>query len=172
MEPLSIECIFGDPALHARFSIAIDLMARLVMAGPEPLTGAMLAAGMGQPARVVRAVLSSLRAGGLVYAHPSARDVWACAPHVESLTLADVFRSIADAGTPAAPPEADADDARRASRLGVNLLLMQATMAINQVVQQHLQTFDLGRLRALGSAAGFPPFAGARRHRPRLAETA
>ena len=35
---------------------------------------------------------------------------------------------------------------------------MQATMAVNQVVLQHLQQFDLGRLRAVSTSSALHSF--------------
>ena len=51
-----------------------------------------------------------------------------------------------------------ADESRSAEQQGIDLLLMQATMSINQVVLQHLQAFDLGRLLAVRASGGLRPF--------------
>lgn len=146
------EFMFGDRQLHTRFSMAIVLLARLVIANPRPLTTIALSEALGEPPRTVRALLANLHHSGLLCKDGKARDAWSCSTGLGSITLADVFRSVA--GT--APGQArrkktgTSDEPRTASQQGVELLLMQATMAINQVVLQHLQAFDLGRLKAVG----------------------
>lgn len=156
------EFMFGDRQLHARFSMAIELLARLVIANPRPLTTTALSEAMGEPPRTVRSVLANLHRSGLLCQDGKIRDAWTCSAGLGSITLADVFRSVAGA-TPAqarrkkAAPDT-AEEPRTASQQGVELLLMQATMAINQVVLQHLQAFDLGRLKAVGSSSALQQF--------------
>src|SRR4051812_26569503 len=155
------EFIFGDQQLHLRFSMAIELLARMVVANPRPVTATAMAETLGQPVRMVRTVLENLGKSGLVRQDDKVKDGWCCTSALANITLADIFRCVAPipVATPATPkrklePVAVAAD-RSASQQSVDLLLMQATMAINQVVLQHLQQFDLGRLRALTSAASF-----------------
>jgi hypothetical protein len=68
-----------------------------------------------------------------------------------------VFLSVSAATAEAAAQrrkkdDAPAEDVRSAAQQSVALLLMQATMAINQTVLRHLQNVDLGRPKAVGSA--------------------
>lgn len=163
MEPQTIpEFIFGDQQLHARFSIAIELLARIVIANPRPVTTAALSEALGQSPRTVRSLLGNLHQSGLLSQDDKTRDAWYCASPLGTITLADVFRSVAGAvPEPARRKKAEpqsADETRSAAQQSVDLLLMQATMAINQVVLQHLQAFDLGRLKALRSPGGLHPF--------------
>ena len=161
MESLSIPAfILGDQMLHERFSMAIEMLARIVVANPRPVTTATLAEALGQPTRTVRGLLSSLQQSGLLSQDEKSRDAWLCSSSLGMITLADIFRSVSGA-----MPEASgrkkkcdvpvSDDSRSVAQQGVDLLLMQATMAINQVVLQRLQTFDLGRLKAIGSSHSF-----------------
>jgi len=153
------EFIFGDQQLHARFSIAIELLARIVIANPRAATTSELADAVRQTPRTVRALLIDLHQSGLLCRDDQTRDAWFCAAHLETITLADIFRSVASNDTRRKKPDANApEEARSAAQQGVDLLLMQATMAINQVVLQHLQAFDLGRLKAVrsGGAYSFP----------------
>ena len=170
--PAIPEFIFGDQQLHARFSIAIELLARIVIANPRPLTTAALAEALGQSARTVRALLGNLHQSGLLGQDEKSRESWYCASSPGVITLADVFRSVATA-VPESPrrkkPEPhNAGEARSVAPQSVDLLLMQATMSINQVVLQHLQAFDLGRLKALRNTGGLHAFS--RSARPTLAE--
>ena len=151
------EFIFGDRQLHARFSMAIDILARMVIANPRPVTTAALAESLGQSARPVRALLGSLHQSGLLARDEKSRDAWYCASPPGAITLADVFRSVAGGEAESArrkKAEPTADEARSAAQQGIDLLLMQATMSLNQVVLQHLQAFDLARLTAVRASSG------------------
>ena len=157
------EFIFGDQQLHARFSMAIELLARIVIANPKPITTAALAESLGQSSRTVRALLGNLHQSGLLRHDEKARDAWYCAAPLGTITLADVFRSVvADAEQESSrrkkPELQTVDESYSAARQSVDLLLMQATVAINQVVLQHLQTFDLGRLKVVRASGCLHPF--------------
>jgi hypothetical protein len=161
-QPSSVqEFLFGDALLHTRFSMAIDVLARLVMAHPRSMTTAALAEASGQTARSVRTLLGNMQLCGLVHPDDKVRDAWNCPAAPGKVTLADVFRSvsIARADAPstkkAEGPKDSSDDIHSSTRAGVDLLLMQATMAINQVVLQHLQSFDLGKLKAVSAGSSF-----------------
>lgn len=170
--PAIPEFIFGDQQLHARFSVAIELLARIVIANPRPLTTAALAEALGQSARTVRTLLGNLHQSGLLGQDEKSRESWYCASSPGAITLADVFRSVAGAVPESSrrkktEPQ-NADETRSAAQQSVDLLLMQATMAINQVVLQHLQAFDLGRLKAVGNAGRLHSFGHS--NRPTIAE--
>lgn len=171
MEPPAIhEFIFGDPALHARFSIAIEMLARIVIANPRPVRTAALAETLQQSPRSVRALLAMLNESGVLRRHDDDQEAWSCSSALNSITLADVFRCVSETHPRKrkgdAPP---VDEERSTAQQSVDLLLMQATMSINQVVLQQLQSFDLGRLKAIGSASAFHTFASGR-HRAYIAE--
>lgn len=147
------EFIFGDQLLHLRFAMAIELIANVVLAYPRNITTARLAEVLGQPARTLAPILRGLHRAGLV--EQADTDAWYCDTALSRITLADVFCSVAEAPAAAQKRKAEPDgDSRSGAQQSVDLLLMQATMAINQVVFQRLQGFDLERLRALsGSGA-------------------
>jgi hypothetical protein len=134
------EFLLGDRQLHARFSMAIELLARVAVAAPHPVrAAAALSAALGQP-RMVRILLANLQQSGLLCRHERAKDAW-CGAGLESPRMTQAC-----------------DEPRGSSQQGIELLLMQAIMQINQVVLQHLQTFDLGRLKAVGPATARPRF--------------
>jgi DNA-binding IclR family transcriptional regulator len=70
------EFIFGDHQLHARFFTAIELLAQIVIATPRPVSAAVLAEALGQPLRVVRALLQSLGRSELVRPDAKTQDAW------------------------------------------------------------------------------------------------
>lgn len=155
------EFIFGDQQLHARFSLAIELLARIVVGSQRTVTTTALAEAVGQSPRTVRVVLTGLHQSGLLSHDAIDKDAWSCSSALGSITLADIFCSVAATPDASRRKKSDglhADESRNAAQQGVELLLMQATMAINQTVLQHLQAFDLGRLKAVGSSTGFHRF--------------
>ena len=154
------EFIFGDQLLHARFSMAIELLARIVIANPKAVTTTALAESLGQSARSVRTLLGNLQQSGLLSQNSKMRDEWSFASPLGTITLADVFRSVAGAAEESRRKKAEpaVEETRSAAQQSVDLLLMQATMSINQVVLQHLQAFDLGRLKAVRTSGGLQPF--------------
>lgn len=158
------EFIFGDQLLHSRFALAIELLARVVIDNPRPVTTVALCHALGQSPRQVRVLLNNLHKSGLVCQEQKSKDAWHCPASLGAVTLADVFRSVAGAIPEAASARrkksdvAAADETRSAAQQSVDLLLMQATMAINQVVLQHLQAFDLGRLKAVASSGAIRTF--------------
>jgi len=170
MAPSAIDTfIFGDRELHFRFAMAIELLACLAATSDKPLTTGALADKVGQPTRIVRVLLANLRSAGMVHPDEHLKDAWRCAATLGSMTLADVFCSVAHADASAGGNRSKvADDLsilpERSANHGVNLLLMQATMAINQMVLQRLQLFDLGKLKAVSSSQAFHTFDARHRH--------
>lgn len=160
--PAIQEFILGDEQLHARFSLAIELLVRILTASLQPVTTAALADAVGQSPRTVRSLLASLHQSELLHQDGEEKDAWSVATPLNAITLADIFCSVASAASDASrrkrPESTPSDEARTASQQGVELLLMQATMAINQTVLQHLQAFDLGKLKAVGSSSGIHRF--------------
>lgn len=147
------EFIFGDQLLHARFATAIELIANTVLAYPRSITSARLAEVLGRPVRTLTPILRGLHQAGLIEKSDSSPDAWYCGTSLGRITLADVFCSVAEVPCAAPRRGSDADcDTRSGAQQSVDLLLMQATMAINQVVFQRLQGFDLERLRALSGS--------------------
>ncbi|HEY0846177.1 MAG TPA: Rrf2 family transcriptional regulator [Noviherbaspirillum sp.] len=160
--PAIQEFILGDEQLHARFSLAIELLVRILTASRQPVTTAALSDAVGQSPRAVRSLLASLQQSDLLRQDAVEKDAWSVATPLNAITLADIFCSVAsgvsDSPRRKKPESAPPDEARTGSQQGVELLLMQATMAINQTVLQHLQAFDLGRLKAVGSSSGVHRF--------------
>lgn len=154
---------FGVNLLHGRFVLAIELLAQIVMASPRSLSIAVLSDTLGHPVAVVREVLANLAASELVCPDPGRTvESWKCfADMSASITLADIFRSVntpvnrevAAGGKTVGTKKTAA--AQTEARQNIDLLLMQASMEINQVIMQHLQRFDLGRLKATARVNSF-----------------
>lgn len=148
------EFILGDATLHQQLSTALAVMTKLICNASRPPTSQQLAETMGVSLRSMRKLMLVLASGGLLKAHERNADTWTCSRAAHTISLADIYHclvldkeegtgaSIATAQPVAGIPAAD-------------LLMLQATMEINQVVLQHLQRFDLGHLKLAESAMLF-----------------
>ena len=135
--------ILGNSALHDRFCASTEILAKIVSSAPRPVNLAQLEHESGRSAAELELLCDSLTRGGLLRRHESQRDCWVLARRSTDATLEDVFRSvIGDQGKSrnASRPQSQAQPE-------VALLLMQATMAINQSVFRHLGQFPLDRLK-------------------------
>jgi DNA-binding IscR family transcriptional regulator len=148
------EFILGNPSLHLQLSTALAVMTQLICNPSRPPSAQQLAENMDLSLRYLRKLLRSLAAAGLLKPHDAYVDTWTCtrAPHL--ISLADLYDALTaekeETRTPfVAPPQSDNTAASS------ELLMMQATMSINQIVLQHLQQFDLGRLKVAESALLF-----------------
>lgn len=148
------EFILGNAYLHLQLSTALEVMTQIICNASHPPSAAQLAESFDVSVRYLRKLLRALTAGGLLRAHEKYQDCWVCtrAPHM--ISLADIYHCLStsheEGSAPfIAPPQADA------ATSSADLLMMQATVSINQIVLQHLQRFDLGRLKVAESAMLF-----------------
>ena len=151
--------ILGDSALHQRLCAITELLGKFVGSAPRPLSVWQLVEGTGRTEREIGALCAALARAGLLRGHARLLDNWelVCAP--DQVTLEDVFRCVM-AEQPVLPKPALPlpSAAARPARLqhDADLLVMQAAMAINQSVFQHLRQFSLDRLKFSNAAALVP----------------
>ncbi|HYC41698.1 MAG TPA: Rrf2 family transcriptional regulator [Noviherbaspirillum sp.] len=148
------EFILGNATLHLQLSTALAVMTQLICNASHPPTAQQLAETMDVSLRYLRKLLRTLSAGGLLRRHDKHADTWVCTRSPHAISLADIYHCLVsekDEGKAPFIATAQTD----ASTSTAELLMMQATMAINQIVLQHLQRFDLGRLKAAESAMLF-----------------
>ena len=145
--------IFGNDALHQRFFTTTDILAKLISTAPRAVSIAQLEEATGRPARELGKLCGGLARAGLLRQAANATDKWTLACNPALITLEDVFRCVLaeqgrsrGAAKTAAPERASND---------VDLLVMQAMIAINQSVFKHLRQFSLDRLKISGSGT-FP----------------
>ena len=142
--------MFGNASLHIQLSTALAVMTQLIVNASQPRTAQELSESLDLSVRYLRKLLRTLAAGDLVEAHDTLVDTWICTRPAHTISLADIYRCVISSkeGSPspfaAAPPMSSSD-----------LLMMQATMSVNQTVLQNLQQFDLGRLKVAESAMLF-----------------
>jgi DNA-binding IscR family transcriptional regulator len=153
--------ILGNGALHERFRLTTEILSALVSCAPRSLTIAQLQTYTGRPAKELAKLCSALWRAMLTKPDKDVRGSWTLACTPSAVTLEDVFRCvIADqpqsakqaAALAANPAKADDMDKRQ---YDIDLLVSQATMAINQSVFRQLRQFSLDRLKV--SAAAKPP---------------
>jgi DNA-binding IscR family transcriptional regulator len=154
--------ILGDSALYARLCIITAVLGRFVASTPRAVSLEQLEQQTGRPARELVKLCNLLCRENLLQAHAERPHTWLLACDASQVTLEDAFRCVvAEQAARARPgrqknlPE-NADGVQRE----VDLLVMQATMGINQSVFQHLRQFSLDRLKV--SAAGMFPARRAR----------
>ena len=138
------EYLLGDASMHGKFQMTAEILERFVAGGTREMSVKRVADDTGHTPRDINQICKSLqRAGILVQGEESARS-WTIARDPNTITLEDVYRCVAaDRRQPQPTANEEADLAS-----SVDLLIMQATIAINQSVFQHLRQFSLGRSHA------------------------
>jgi len=144
--------LLGNGALHERFFATTEILAKLVSSAPRAVSLAQLEEATGRPAKELSKLCASLARACLLRHDPQASDKWMLTCDPCMVTLEDVFRCVmneqqAHARAGKAAPERAPND--------IDLLVMQAMIAINQSVFKHLRQFSLDRLKV--SAAGMFP---------------
>ncbi|HEX7646607.1 MAG TPA: Rrf2 family transcriptional regulator [Noviherbaspirillum sp.] len=147
------EFMLGNPELHLRLATALSIMTQLICNASHPPSAQQLSDSLEVSVRHLRKLLRMLTNGGLLKPHERHPDTWCCTRPPHTISLADIYCCLAEKeevpNPYVAPPQAEASVAAS------ELLMMQATMSINQVVFQQLQQFDLGRLKIAESAMMF-----------------
>jgi DNA-binding IscR family transcriptional regulator len=139
----SDDFLFADVLMDQKFRTTTEILEQFVSNPSQELSAARLAEDTGRTVREVNQVCRKLQLIGLVEPVKPAAKGWKLVCDPNTITLEDVYRGvIAEAALPA--PESDrATDAARS----VDLLIMQATMEVNQSIFRHLRQFSLGRPR-------------------------
>lgn len=147
---LTDDYILGNGVLHQRLRLATEILSALASCAPQPLTIAQLEQRTGRPAKELIKLCTPLSHALLLRAAPRLGQGWLLAAPASAITLEDVFRCVLEMQTPRGNSARNADR-ERASR-DLDLLMMQATIAINQSVFKHLRQFTLDRLKARASS--------------------
>jgi L-asparaginase len=135
--------LLGNEALHERFRVATEIMGKLVLNAPHPLSVDELEKDTGQSGKDVVKLCNALARAQLVRPNGKVSGSWILADKPGAFTLEDVFRCvIAEHGTRSKMPAVQ--NSRGSPQ--VDLLVMQASLAINQSMFKHLRQFSLDRL--------------------------
>ncbi|GAA4020474.1 Rrf2 family transcriptional regulator [Actimicrobium antarcticum] len=146
--------ILGSGDVHARFCAITEVLGKLVSVAPQSLSLAQLAQSTGRTARELGKRCLELARNGLIT--ETTNGLWQLAVDPAEVTLEDVYRCVTFAATP--PSRTALKPVVHHANLAVDLLLMQAAIAINQSMHQHLRQFSLDRLKP----AAQPPFPAGR----------
>lgn len=148
------DCILGNGALHDQFLLATEILTALVSSAPGALSTAQLESDTGRPLKALEKSCAGLLRTQVIRRHESLPEHWVLACESGSMTLEDVFRSVVaqQVSRRRLPAVRRRNPERRYH--DVDLLLTQATMAINQSVCQHLRRFSLERLKISGGQEG------------------
>lgn len=140
--------LLGDASLHSRLSITAGILGELVMRAPRSVSVASLEDAIGYPAQELERICQHMWRSGLLQPDPALAGHWMLAGSPSDITLEHVFRSVLSEGT--ASPQRLSMPAPLLAH-DVNLLVMQATVGVNQGVFNHLRRFSLDRLKARSS---------------------
>ena len=147
------DCILGNSALHDRFFATTEILARLVSSAPRAVSMAQLEDATGRPEKELAKLCTALSRAGLLRQDAQAPGKWTLTCDPSLVTLEDVFRCVmSEQQTRSRSAKSAAADR---TPNDVDLLVMQAMIAINQSVFKHLRQFSLDRLKI--SAAGMFP---------------
>jgi DNA-binding IscR family transcriptional regulator len=138
--------ILGNKLLHRKLCVATEVLMEFVMVAPRSLNVERLAGYTGQPARELAQICRTLGRAGLLRHDSVQANAWTLSCKPSMVTLEDVFRCVTSEQRPCSKRIADGPDAG-AAHGDIRMLLIQATMEINQSVLTHLRQFSLDRLK-------------------------
>ncbi|WP_151632563.1 hypothetical protein [Noviherbaspirillum aerium] len=156
--------LLGDSALYGRLCLITKLLGHFVASAPRAVSLEQLEKLSGRPARELVRLCNILCREQVLQPAGQAQS-WTLACETSQLTLEDAFRCAmseqasrarpARQKSAAAAAAAAAAEQQEAMQPEIDMLVMQATMGINQSVFQHLRQFSLDRLKV--TAAGMFP---------------
>lgn len=147
--------IFGSASMHGRLCLVTEVLGAFVSSAPRGVRPEQLARDTGRPEKELIRLCNALCREGLLQPLPEQPNSWRLACEASRITLEDAFRFVVN--EQAARDRARRGDTRQdGGRREVDLLIMQATMSINQSVLQHLRQFSLDRLKVAATGM-FPP---------------
>jgi len=139
--PVSDDFLFADFLMDQKFRITTEILEMFVSSPSQNLSTALIAEQTGCSTREVTQICKKLHLTGLVQPASNSSKAWKLAGDPGSITLEDVYRGMI-AQPKSLPEEANPEVERSRS---VDLLIMQATMEVNQSIFKHLRQFSLGR---------------------------
>ena len=148
--------ILGNSALHERLCLFTEILGKFVSSAPRALSIKQLQEHSGLAPRELTKICAALSRAALLLPFHGKPGTWQLVGVPSALTLEDVMRSvIAEHMACAKPnkPGVAADSDLEGLPREVDLLVMQATMGINQSITQLLRGFTLDRLKFSAASA-------------------
>ncbi|WP_194722493.1 hypothetical protein [Noviherbaspirillum malthae] len=148
------EYLLGDSALYGRLCLVTELLGHFVASAPRAVSLEQLEKLSGRPARELIRLCNIFCREQVLQPHAGQPQSWTLACETSQLTLEDAFRCAMSeqASRARSAKQKSAAEQQDAVRPEIGMLVMQATMGINQSVFQHLRQFSLDRLKV--TAAG------------------
>jgi DNA-binding IscR family transcriptional regulator len=140
--PVSDDFLFADFLMDQKFRITTQILEMFVSSPSQNLSTTLIAEQTGRTTREVTQICKKLQLTGLVQPASNSSKAWKLAGDPGSITLEDVYRGMI--AKPHHAPEEETNPDVERSR-SVDLLIMQATMEVNQSIFKHLRQFSLGR---------------------------
>ena len=138
--PALDEFLFADFLMDQKFRFVTEILEMFVNSPSQNLSTALLAETTGRSTREVTQICKKLQLTGMVQPAGNSSKAWKLTGDPGSITLEDVYRGMI--ATPQVAQEAAPEMEQTRS---VDLLIMQATMEVNQSIFKHLRQFSLGR---------------------------
>jgi DNA-binding IscR family transcriptional regulator len=135
--------LFADSQIDQKFRMTAEILEQFVANRSQVMSIAYLADHTGHSVREITQVCKKLQVAGLVKSSKNSSKVWMLVCDPNTITLEDVYRGVI---ANSRPFHDNANPQPENSR-GVDLLIMQATMEVNQSIFKHLRQFSLGRPR-------------------------
>ena len=92
--PILLDPIRGDPVLSSKLSVGIHVLAILGLKPGEPLTSEFIACSVNTNPVVIRRLLGSLRAAGIVESKAGVGGGWALLWDPDRITLLEILRVV------------------------------------------------------------------------------
>jgi DNA-binding IscR family transcriptional regulator len=138
--PVSDDFLFADFLMDQKFRLTTEILELFVNSPSQHLSTTLIAEQTGCSTREVTQICKKLQLTGLVQPASNSSKAWKLVGDPGSITLEDVYRGMIV--KPYNAPETNPEVERSRS---VDLLIMQATMEVNQSIFKHLRQFSLGR---------------------------
>ena len=141
--PASDDFLFADFLMDQKFRITTEILELFVTNPSQDLSIAYLVEYTGHTTREITQICRKLQLAGLVQPAKNSSKVWMLVCDPSTITLEDVYRGMIANSQPTPSPASPEMERTRS----VDLLIMQATMEVNQSIFKHLRQFSLGRPR-------------------------
>ena len=156
--------ILGNSALHAQLTIATKILALLAANAPQGVTLEAMQSASGRSALELRKICKGFNRAGFVTTPKESHEAWMLDCDLATVTLEDVYLAVTAGSGSSKKSATDTNStANEASpqQNNLDLILMQATMSINQSLFRLLRQFRLDRLQiatATGASSPSPAY--------------
>lgn len=165
--------ILGNSKLHAQLVTATRILAMLAASAPQCVTLATMQRDSGGSARELRKICEDFNHAGYTSTPKKMRDAWMLHCDLSSVTLADVYlAAIASPGKQSGAGATGATAQASRQQNNLDLILMQATMTINQSLFRLLRQFTLDRLNVAATTVAESQFNACATHHIRSRDPA